>query len=171
MRSGCHQYLQSADGIFCANYFAMCSSFAPCEGAWCGPCYIPLGIRDFPVRQKLDDDGEVLEEADEATRFMVARAGDHMMVPFHCDLCHFRNIMLRDPEAESRTDWEILDMIRRANLNAFWSQEKSSVGASLREAVRMENDETAWNALHHSSYGSLATQRCFGDEGSIGRVG
>jgi hypothetical protein len=116
----------------------MRGGFAPCEGAWCGPCYIPLGIRDFPVRQKLDDDGEILEEADEATRFNVARAGDHMMVPFQCDLCHFRNIMMRDPEAETRTDWEILDMIRRANLDAFWSREKSSVGASLREAVRME---------------------------------
>jgi hypothetical protein len=86
----------------------------------------------------MDDDGEVLEEADEDTRFQVARPGDHMMVPFQCDLCHFRNIMLRDPETGSGTDWEMLDMVRRANLDAFWSREKSSVGATLKEAVRME---------------------------------
>jgi hypothetical protein len=46
--------------------------------------------------------------------------------------------MLRDPDEESRTDLEFLDMARRANLDAFWSREVGSVSATLREAVRME---------------------------------
>jgi hypothetical protein len=61
-----------------------------------------------------------------------------MMVPFQCELCHFRNIMLRNPDDGNITDLEILDMVRRANLDAFWSRESSSVSASLREAIRME---------------------------------
>jgi hypothetical protein len=73
-------------------------SFAPCEGCWCGVCYKPLGARKFPIRQKFDEDGEVLTEEDEDERFKAARAGDYLMIPFQCELCHFRNILGRDPD-------------------------------------------------------------------------
>ena len=91
----CGRHLRAEEGLFCANFSARRGGFAPCEGAWCGPCYKPLGIRNFPIRQKLDDDGEILEEADKATRFNEGRAGDHLMVPFQCELCHYRNMILR----------------------------------------------------------------------------
>ena len=71
-------------------------------------------------------------------RFNVGRAGDHLMVPFQCGLCHFRNILLRNPDDARATDLEILDMVRRANLDAFWSRESSTVDGNLREANRME---------------------------------
>jgi hypothetical protein len=30
-------------------------------------------------------------------RFKSGRNGDHLLCPFQCDLCHFRNIQGRDP--------------------------------------------------------------------------
>jgi hypothetical protein len=41
----------------------------------------------------MDEDGELLVEEDEDERFKVARAGDHLMISFQCELCHFRNIL------------------------------------------------------------------------------
>jgi hypothetical protein len=60
------------------------------------------------------------------------------MVSFQCELCHFRNILLRDPDRRDANDLEILDMMRRANLDAFWSRESTTVASNLREAIRME---------------------------------
>jgi hypothetical protein len=60
------------------------------------------------------------------------------MVPFQCDLCHFRNIMGRDPWETRWQDHEILEYIRRATLDSFWSRESSTVTFNLREARRME---------------------------------
>ena len=95
-------------------------------------------MRNFPIRQKLDEDGELLVEEDEDERFKVARAGDHLMIPFQCELCHFRNILSRNPDRHDANDLEILDTMRRANLDSFWSRETSTVSSNLREARRME---------------------------------
>jgi hypothetical protein len=86
----------------------------------------------------VDEDGELLEEENDSLRFKEARAGDHLMVPFQCELCHFRNITLRDPEGHSARDNEVLDTVRRANLDAFWIRESTTVSSNLREALRME---------------------------------
>jgi hypothetical protein len=59
----------------------MQGDFAPCNGYWYGPCYKPPGVQDFPIRKKLDGNGELLEEEDEDERFKIARAGNHLMVP------------------------------------------------------------------------------------------
>jgi hypothetical protein len=142
MSNDCRRHLRSADGIFCGNFFARRGNFAPCEGAWCGPCFKPLGVRNFPIRKKLDEDGELLEEEDEDIQFKQGRAGDHLMVPFQCELCHFRNVMNRNPDQARGTDLEILDMMRRANLDAFWSRETSTVGSNLREAIRTAKTST-----------------------------
>jgi hypothetical protein len=68
----------------------MCSGFASCEGCWCGPCYKPLGVRDFLIQKKTDKDGRVLEEEDKNERFKVAWVGDYLMIPFQCKVCHFQ---------------------------------------------------------------------------------
>mgnify|MGYP000040298935 CR=1 FL=1 len=60
------------------------------------------------------------------------------MVPFQCELCHFRNVMKRNPEKSNPVDNELLDFMRRANLDAFWSREPTSVSANLKEAKRVE---------------------------------
>lgn len=73
------------------------------------------------------DGEETLEHPDDADRFQVARDGDHLMVSFQCDLCHFRNIYGRNPVANHQVDRMALVCIRRANLDAFWSRESSTV--------------------------------------------
>jgi hypothetical protein len=138
LNQNCRRYLQAEDGIFCANYFARRGPFAPCLSSYCGPCYTTLGIRRFPIRQKVDDDGGVIEDDNDDIRFKCARAGDHLMIPFQCETCHFRNIMQRDPDPNSCTDTEMLDLMRQANLDAFWSREISTVKSNLREGIRME---------------------------------
>jgi hypothetical protein len=86
----------------------------------------------------LEEDRELLEEEDDVIHFKQARAGDHLRVPFQCELCHFRNLMRRNPKDNSATDFEMLDMTRQVNLDAFWSRESGTVSSNLWEPVRME---------------------------------
>ena len=52
----------------------------------------------------MDNEGIPLPEK-ESSRFFKARPGDMLMVPFQCDICHFRNMLGRKPE-----DTNILDI-------------------------------------------------------------
>jgi hypothetical protein len=125
-------------GIFCANFWNERGPFARCKGAWCSDCYKPLGNKRFLIRTSVDDDGFKIERAGDDIRFLQARAGDNLLTPFQCDLCHFRNIMKRDPVKDHWADREILEYVRRANLDAFWARESNTVNNNLRDAVRME---------------------------------
>jgi len=62
-----------------------------------------------------------------------------MGIPFECDLCSFRNLNRRDPIWANAKDNYTLVCIRRANLDAFWSRESSTVEGNLR---RMRLDYT-----------------------------
>jgi hypothetical protein len=66
---------------------------------------------------------------------MHGRAGDHLMTPFQCELCHFRNLIARDPLEGDDADVEILEFMRRANLDAFWDRATTTVGSNVREAM------------------------------------
>jgi hypothetical protein len=96
-----------------------------------------LGIKPYPIKTQVDDDGEILD-AKEAGRFMHARAGDHLMTPFQCELCHFRNIMGRDVLVDVHEDIELFEILRRANLDAFWDRASSTVSSNLRAGMRGE---------------------------------
>jgi len=96
-----------------------------------------LGTKPFKIRELIDDEGMVIEERDES-RFLKARAGDMLMLPFQCDLCHFRNIMMREPSEMSPEDMEILEYIRRATLDAVWSREPSTVKKNMQGLLRAE---------------------------------
>jgi hypothetical protein len=48
------------------------------------------------------------------------------MCPFQCDVCHFRNTQGRSP-SEDHHDELFMLCIRRANLDALWSRESSTV--------------------------------------------
>jgi hypothetical protein len=88
----------------------------------------------FVIKKPMDEEGfSVLVERDKG-RFLSARNGDHFMCPFQCDLCHFRNIQKRDPTPDTnRKDALMLRCIRRANLDALWARESSTVVANGRE--------------------------------------
>ena len=79
--------------------------------------------------------------ATEVGRFMSARKGDALMNPFQCDLCHFRNIFRCNPLASCFADNEILNYIRRANLDAFWSRQTSTTLANLGLIKQMRKYE------------------------------
>jgi hypothetical protein len=92
----------------------------------------------FPIRTPEDDEGFDQTLGGDEKRFKVGRNGDHLMCPFQCDLCHFRNIQKRDPLFGHRKDILLLQCIRRASLDAFWAREPSTVRANLRGAKRLE---------------------------------
>jgi len=72
-------------------------------------------------------------------RFKCARDGDNLMVPFQCDICHFRNIQKRNPNPlKYAKDALALSCIRRANLDSVWSREPSTVTRNANQARTME---------------------------------
>jgi len=89
------------------------------------------------IRETLDDDGVPLPDKED-NRFIKARAGDMFMVPFQCDQCHFQNVNKRDPMPGDAKDEEVLEYIRRANLDAFWARESSTVKKNLGILIRAE---------------------------------
>ena len=89
----------------------------------------------YPIHKLENEDDGLIDDEDieeEASRFLHARDGDHLMCPFQCDLCHFRNIQKRDPGPDPRDAYAMM-AIRRATLDSFWARESSTVLANQRE--------------------------------------
>ncbi len=102
------------------------------------------------MKKTLDEDGNVIEKAKDADRFMVGRDGDHLITPFQCETCHFRNIQERDPVAGNRKDSYFLKHMRRFSLDAFWGRESSTVKSNLglvRRAVKTEDSMGCVNRI------------------------
>jgi hypothetical protein len=134
---GCRRYLGPSDGLFCANYPSKRGRFAPCKRCWCAPCFVPLGFKPFLVRKQVDEEGvEVLEPGGE-TRFNSARPGDHLITPFQCKLCHFRNIQGHEPDPICCINRELLEYIHRALLDSFWARETKTIQKNLDDATMM----------------------------------
>lgn len=74
-----------------------------------------------------------------ADDYMVARNGEHLMVPFECDICIFFKIRGSLPQEDSSIDNLLLDCIRRANLDAFWSRARATVEGNCRKAKQMQS--------------------------------
>jgi hypothetical protein len=79
----------------------------------------------------MDEGGFEIKEVVDEFRFLRARDGNHLVTPFQCDLCHFRNILGRDPVYNLPQDIRIQKLIRRANLDALWSREPNTVRTTL----------------------------------------
>jgi hypothetical protein len=108
----------------------------PCRSVWCHKCYRLEDDGYFPIRRPADDSGYVVVVERDRDRFLHGRAGDHWMTMFQCDLCHFRNIKSCSP-TDNLADLLLLKFIRRANLDAFWSRESSTVNNNRREIVNI----------------------------------
>ncbi|KAL7578000.1 hypothetical protein ACA910_007616 [Epithemia clementina (nom. ined.)] len=142
-------------GIICSNFGYKRGHWNPCRQAFHGRCYkVPLEKNPFPIGLKLrlkeeTTDGRLEEEAPgwETTEaeqkaaemeYLCARAGDHFMVPFQCELCHFRNIFYCDPRIpSSQEDRWVMACIVQANLDAFWARRPSTVQGNLQEMNRL----------------------------------
>jgi hypothetical protein len=96
----------------------------------------------LPIKRlvSLEDEDAVIDAKD-YDRYVVARAGDHLMVQFQCDLCHFRNIQRRSPEPGSVRDRLLLRCIRRANLDACWARESTTVANNTRNVKKLLEKE------------------------------
>ena len=81
-------------------------------------------------RQKLrPGDGGTTQQS-----IQIERNGYHLKgIPFECDLCQSRNVNERDPiNGNARYNHTLL-CIRRAIIDAFWSQETSTVSGNFRK--------------------------------------
>jgi hypothetical protein len=107
----------------------------------------------------LEEDGTVvIRRLRDVNNFLRARNGDHLMCPFQCDLCHFRNMKDRDPLVGDYLDRNLLTAIRRANLDSFWGRAASTVSnnlSSMLNAVRTMRD----------MYGVMSHHRGFPPQG------
>ena len=116
---------------------------------WCGGCYISDATLPFHV-DSLGKDGENGEidktetermkmvwatKLRDPTDFHVARKGDHLVTPFECDLCVFRKLRRTNPKKSNASDRLLLGLIRRMNLDAFWSRETSTVVSNANRAA------------------------------------
>ena len=81
----------------------------------------------YPVAKLADTDEDDVEDQEEANKFRCARNGDHLLTPFQCDLCQFRNVFKREPMANVVTDEKAIIAIRRAILDTFWARTKNTV--------------------------------------------
>ena len=69
--------------------------------------------------------------------FMHARNGDHLLVPYECPTCVFRKLRGASPNSRSHSDTLLMDCIKRAILDAFWSRSSSTVTGYARQTRKM----------------------------------
>ena len=126
-------------GVVCANYGHTRDTSQVCRGAWHAKCYHQHEKDNFPVLEAGDLDDALMDSEghgeleDDPLRFKEARDGNHYLCPFQCDLCSFFNLKGRYPREHSEQDKLLAVCIRRSNLDAFWSRERSTVDKNLRE--------------------------------------
>ncbi len=80
----------------------------------------------------MDEEGYELPCKEEEL-FQTARQGDALLVPFQCELCHFRNIKGRSPYLNNDRDHYALNVIRRASLDSFWSRTSATVKTNMAD--------------------------------------
>lgn len=116
--------------------------------AWHGSCYKLRQGDSYPIAAL--QDSEELDDPKEQNKFKSARAGDHLMCPFQCDLCHFRNIHKRDPVRGIGKDARLLMAIRRANLDSFWARSEHTVTGNrngAKQLMRIASDNLGIGGL------------------------
>ena len=91
---------------------------------------------EYPIERPQEEDGFDLTVKEDKERFITARDGDHLMVPFQCDTCNFRNLQHRDPGTDLK-DITLMSAIRRASLDAFWGREPSTIAANRNRSIKI----------------------------------
>ena len=91
----------------------------------------------FPRVEVVDEDGLPLPNRDKLM-FMEARPGDTMITPFQCEFCLFQNITALENVTR---DGYMLGILSRANLDAFWARQRSTVARTVTELNRLRQLE------------------------------
>lgn len=106
--------------------------WSSCQKVWCGPCYTSPNNNEFSIALlPEDEDGVIMEDTKDEGRFLIGCNGDNLVTPFHCDLCHFRNMLNRDPVENLAQDVRLLKLIHRANLDMLQSRETKTMNNNL----------------------------------------
>jgi hypothetical protein len=106
----CESPVSHATGIVCPNFGIRRGLWDSCSSAWHGRCYVPWIEVRYPQGLRLkeeEDEKSALEEEEkeqEDQEFRFACAGDRLICPFQCDLCHFRNVTGTDPNEGAMGD-------------------------------------------------------------------
>ena len=95
---------------------------------------------DYKVVKPQKEYGFDLTNEEDKLRHLVARNGDHIIIPFQYDLCRFWNIRWTDPE-KSHKDVLFLRTLRQENVDVFWSRKPSTVEATRRNSKNLLNIE------------------------------
>lgn len=132
-------------GIFCANFATCRAPWPACHQLWCGPCYTPHPLDKFYQHRPWDEAGFEWGPKEDASSLQSTRPGDHLLVPFQCDLCSFRNLTRRNPSPSSPQDTFLLCCIRRANLDSVWGRESNTMSATLRGTKQLI---ALWRVAH-----------------------
>ena len=163
------------DGIICANFGSQ-RGVRPrwaCKEAWHGKCYRQGAKDDFPVlNQDVEAEDWVADdkmEDEDPGRFKEGRDGDHLMTPFQCDECHFENCKKRPVIIGNLQDEVALLGIRRANLDALWSRERSTVRANrLQGKMWISASESAgWTDYGLPKRGPYPVEDTFGMQAAV----
>jgi hypothetical protein len=115
-----------------------------CCQMWCGGCYTSNRSVQFHVKSRVKEEEErendpLLQQRlrsawgkkhRKSDDFLVARDGDHLLVPFECDLCIFRKLRDCNPDQECLQDTLLAACIRRANLDTFWSRARGTASSN-----------------------------------------
>lgn len=107
-----------------------------------------LDKNEFPIALPTDEDGVVTKDPKELKRYLFGRNGDNLITPFQCDWCHFENLTGRRPCSTDGKDQYLLKSIRRAQLDAFWATEPTTVSKNLSELRRGANIAGALGCKH-----------------------
>jgi hypothetical protein len=108
-------------------------------------------------------------EEEDPTRFKEARDGDHLMTPFQCDLCHFENCKGREVLLGNEQDKLALLGIRRANLDALWSRETSTVRANRLQGKHWisASESAGWVNFALPKRGPFPVKDTFGMQAAV----
>ena len=94
----------------------------------------------LPIRGPTDEEGFKHVVKEDKDWFLVGTDGANGICPFQCDLCHFRNIQVRNPlPLELPWDKLAMDVIHHANLHAIWGREPSTISRNLNQASKLES--------------------------------
>ena len=123
--------------LFCANFGQYRGGIFRCKSAWCGTCYTAKENDRFHINRPVDESGFEQIENKDINRFLEARNGDHLVCSFRCDECLFLMLKGCTPISDNVKDEFLLRCLRRANLDAFWAREPSTVSANRRDVDRL----------------------------------
>ncbi len=152
----CARPITPLRGIFCQNFCFTRGNWTPCRFTSCPECYRDSGQLNFPVARAFNDESKYFKRRKEKEdKYLVGRAGDGVIAPFQCDRCWFINVHKRVPLRSSPGDQRALMLIRRVNLDVFWSREERTVSRVVGELKYIFLDPKRHSVSFRSSHFNL----------------